>query len=66
MIQFKSNINCNGCVNAVTETLNKIAGESNWSVDTDSQNKVLTIQSDIDPNKVIDELADIGFTAEKI
>jgi hypothetical protein len=29
-LQFKTNINCGGCIKAVTPTLNEQAGAGNW------------------------------------
>ena len=45
-LQFKTNINCGGCVKAVTPTLNQEAGAGNWQVDTANPDKILTISSD--------------------
>ncbi len=45
-LQFKTNINCGGCIKAVTPTLNQEAGAGNWQVDTANPDKILTINSD--------------------
>ncbi len=45
-LQFKTNINCGGCIKAVTPTLNQEAGAGNWQVDTANPNKILTVTSD--------------------
>ena len=45
-LQFKTNINCGGCLKAVTPTLNQQAGTGNWQVDTASPDKILTVTSD--------------------
>ena len=45
-LQFKTNINCGGCVKAVTPTLNQEAGAGNWQVNTASPDKLLTVTSD--------------------
>ena len=41
-IQFKTNINCNGCVTAVKPHLDAATGISEWTVDTNNKDKVLT------------------------
>jgi len=45
-LQFKTNINCGGCIKAVTPTLNHEAGAGNWQVDTANPDKILTVNSD--------------------
>ena len=45
-LQFKTNINCGGCIKSITPTLNQQAGAGNWQVDTDNPDKILTISSD--------------------
>ena len=45
-LQFKTNINCGGCIKAVTPTLNQQAGAGNWQVDTANPDKLLTVSSD--------------------
>lgn len=43
--QFKTNINCSGCVNAVKPHLDNLTGISRWEVDTDNKDKILTVAS---------------------
>ena len=43
---FNTNINCGGCIKAVTPALNQEAGTGNWQVDTASPTKQLTVTSD--------------------
>lgn len=43
--QFKTNINCGGCVAAVKPFLDKTEGIDNWNVDTANKDKILTVQS---------------------
>jgi copper chaperone CopZ len=42
-IKFKTNINCSGCVNAVTPFLNRLDDISGWHVDTSDPEKMLTV-----------------------
>lgn len=61
-LQFKTNINCGGCVKGVTPFLNEIKEIKKWSVDTDIPEKVLTIEGDsLDSQKIIEAVEDAGF-----
>lgn len=64
---FKTSLNCGGCVSKATSTLNAVAGEGKWNVDTNSPDKLLTIDNcHIDSKKVIEELKKIGYAAEEV
>jgi copper chaperone len=41
--QFKTNINCSGCVAAVKPFLDKAEGIQSWEVDTTIPDKILTV-----------------------
>ncbi len=61
-LQFKTNINCGGCIKAVTPTLNKEAGAGNWQVDTANPNKILTVNSDqLTAAQVVQAVEQAGF-----
>ena len=45
-LQFNTNINCGGCIKAVTPALNQEVGAGNWQVDTANPNKILTVNSE--------------------
>lgn len=65
--QFKTNINCSGCVSKVTPHLNEAADIREWKVDTANPNKVLTVETknmEAEQVKAIVEKA--GFKAEPI
>ncbi|SMB83573.1 hypothetical protein SAMN00120144_0736 [Hymenobacter roseosalivarius DSM 11622] len=65
-LQFKTNINCGGCIKAVTPTLNQEAGAGNWQVDTANPDKVLTVTSDqLTAEQIIALVENAGFKAEK-
>jgi len=60
--QFKTNINCGGCIKAVTPTLNQEAGAGNWQVDTASPDKLLTVKSDqLTAAQVVQAVEKAGF-----
>lgn len=65
--QFKTNINCSGCVAKVTPFLNGAGGVGEWNVDTDDTNKILTVKSaGITEDEVIAIIKSKGFNAEPI
>ena len=65
--QFKTNINCSGCVAAVTPFLEKETRIKTWNVDTSDPSKILTIEGeDIGEAEVCSILAEAGYRAEKV
>ena len=65
--QFKTNINCGGCVAKVTPALNENSDIKEWNVDTVNPAKVLTVQTESlgkEDVKAIIEKA--GFKAESL
>lgn len=66
-LQFKTNINCGGCVAKVTPYLNKETDIKHWKVDTTNPQKVLTVETvDLNAKNVIAILNRAGFKAEEI
>ncbi|OWP64004.1 hypothetical protein CDA63_05935 [Hymenobacter amundsenii] len=63
-LQFKTNINCGGCIKAVTPTLNGEKGITNWQVDTANPNKILTINGDLTAEQVVTLVTEAGFEAQ--
>ena len=45
--QFKTNINCSGCVEKVTPHFANAAGVKHWEVDTNNPSKILTVETDV-------------------
>lgn len=65
--QFKTTINCGGCIKAVTPFLNKVEGIEDWSVDTDNPDKVLTVHSSgASEEEIVATLEKAGFKAQPI
>ena len=61
-LQFKTNINCGGCIKAVTPTLNQEAGAGNWQVDTTNPDKILTVTADqLTAEQVVAAVEKAGF-----
>ena len=67
ILQFKTNINCAGCLASVTSFLNKAAGIENWEVDTHKKDKVLTVKAEgITEQEVIEIVEKAGFKIESL
>ncbi len=65
--QFKTNINCGGCVAKVKPVLNADTQIKEWNVDTINPNKVLTVETENLNEKEIEEIiAKAGFKAESL
>lgn len=67
-LKFKTNINCGGCIAAVTPSLNNLQGVEKWEVDTANPSKVLTIQAKdgLSAEQIVSTLKQKGYKAEKI
>ncbi len=66
VLQFKTNINCNNCVRAVTNFLNDVEGVKNWQVDIDNPDKILTVEGEeVTVEEVIEAVEDAGFDIER-
>ncbi|MCW8311920.1 MULTISPECIES: heavy-metal-associated domain-containing protein [Sphingobacterium] len=66
-IQFRTNLNCSGCVSKVSADLDHADGICEWNVDTASNDKILTVKSNgITENEVIEIIKNKGFNAELI
>lgn len=65
--QFKTNINCSGCVAKVTPFLNPLLGENQWQVDTANKDKILTVTSDhLDEKTLLEQVKSAGFKIESL
>lgn len=66
-IKFKTNINCNHCISKITPVLDSDTGISEWNVDLNSEDKILTVKGeDPDANRVVEALSGVGYFAEKV
>ena len=67
-IQFKTNINCGGCIKSVTPFLNALDDIDAWQVNTEVAEKILTVETEVSPNeigqKVITAVSEAGFTIQ--
>ena len=65
-LKFKTNINCNGCVRAVTPTLDNEKDVSEWEVDIQSSDKVLSVKTKhLTKENIIELVNKAGFEAEE-
>lgn len=64
-LKFKTNINCGGCVKAVTPTLTNVAIHS-WQVDTANPDKILTVATDLPAPQVQALVEEAGFKAQEV
>lgn len=66
-MKFKTNINCGSCVAKVTPVLEANEQVSQWKVDTENPDKILTVEGEnIDVEDLIHSLKKIGYRAEVI
>jgi len=65
-LKFKTNIKCGGCIATVTPYLNEVAGADKWEVDTQSTEKILTVNSEALSGEIVKALAKAGYTAEQL
>ncbi len=64
--KFKTNINCGGCIKAVTPFLNKESDIVKWEVDTTTSDKILTVEANnLSENEIAEIVKKAGFQAIK-
>jgi len=65
--QFKTNINCSGCVAKITPVLNPLVGENQWEVNTNHKDKILTVALDnLDEKSLVEQVKSAGFKIESL
>lgn len=66
-LQFKTTITCGNCVQRITPFLEEINEVTSWSVDTTSEDKILTIETDtIEATQIVKVIEDAGFDIEAV
>lgn len=66
-LQFKTTLNCGGCVAKVKSDLDNAAGIGDWSVDTNNNDKILTVASEgATEEEIIAIIKSKGFKAESL
>jgi copper chaperone CopZ len=64
--QFKTNINCGGCVATAKPFLDNKSGISSWKVDTQHPSKILTVETELNETEIRELVKSAGFKAELI
>ena len=65
--QFKTNINCGGCIAKIAPHLNGNSKISKWQVDTTSPSKILSVDTDqLTETEIIEVVKQAGFTATSL
>jgi copper chaperone CopZ len=65
--KFKTNINCNNCLNSVTPFLNQEMDIEEWQVDLEHPDRILSANlEEDDASLVISAIEKAGFKAELI
>ncbi|WP_192349718.1 heavy-metal-associated domain-containing protein [Algoriphagus sp. Y33] len=63
--KFKTNINCGNCLAKVTPILNAEPKINSWSVDLQSEDRILSVESeDITSDEVFKTVLKAGFIAK--
>lgn len=66
-LQFKTNINCGGCIAKVTPFLNQVEEVEDWRVDTNNPDKILTISGEeLSCDLIVETIEKAGFKAEQV
>ncbi|MFW6372015.1 MAG: heavy-metal-associated domain-containing protein [Bacteroidota bacterium] len=65
-LKFKTTIKCNGCIKAVTPFLNKANNITNWDVDLENSDRILTVETSGDAEEVKNLLKEAGYKAEEV
>ena len=66
-VRFKTTIQCNGCLSKVTPKLNEILKEQSWSVDLESDDRILTVNDDnVSLDAVVSAVKSVGFEIEEL
>ncbi len=70
-LKFKTNLKCNGCVNAIKPHLEKVDGIVSWDVDLKKPNKIIEVTTDTASEEEIQKaieaaISEAGYTVELI
>jgi Cu2+-exporting ATPase len=64
-LEYKTNINCSGCIATITPNMDATEGIIKWSVDTDNPDKILTVEvENIDSMAVEEAVKKAGYSIE--
>jgi len=65
--RFKTTIQCNSCLSKVTPKLNEFLEEQSWSVDLESDDRILIVNDDnVSVDVVVSAVKSVGFEIEEL
>lgn len=64
--KFKTTAKCGGCVAKIEEYLNRVVSRDQWNVDLTSQDRVLTVTSDVPDEEIMRLVREAGFQIERM
>lgn len=64
--KFKTDINCDSCVRNVMPYLNSVSSVTSWEVDTNSNEKVLTVHGTFTDEEIKKAVKDAGFQVREL
>lgn len=62
--KFKTNAACGGCAARIGKSLARLVPESQFSIETQTPDKVLTITSDLSDSEILRAVEEAGYKAE--
>jgi len=66
-LRFKTSLKCGGCVSAITPGLERLNTIAKWSVDLESPDKVLSVESPDDISaEVIESVKKAGYQISRL
>lgn len=64
-LKFKTNVKCGACVATITPAMNELNLEK-WEVDLQDPNRILSVEGEVDKEKVKAALKKSGYQGESI
>lgn len=65
-LKFKTNINCQSCVDSVSSALKSDKRIFAFNIDTNNPDKILTVEGELDSEEVIIKEGSVGFNPVEI
>jgi len=67
ILRFKTNLKCNGCIRAITPSIESLKSIENWKVDLENPDKTLEIEAAEDiSNSVIECVRKAGYQISRL
>ena len=65
-MKFKTNLDCQVCIDAVSSVFKSDQRIFSWKVDTEHPDKILTVTGEIGAGEVASKVKSIGYMAKEI